>query len=82
MKYFATARSFCATVVASILVLFALPLSAGTRPPTAGSELPAFKLSVPKNPGERQYLGLEDNAHFTVPQIRAKVVIIEIFSMY
>jgi hypothetical protein len=39
-------------------------------------------LSVPQNDDHRQYLGVTGKDSFTIPEIRADVVIIEIFSMY
>jgi thiol-disulfide isomerase/thioredoxin len=45
--------------------------------------LPDFTLAVPDNPGYRGYLGLsKGNNTFKIPEIKATVVIIEIFSMY
>ncbi|MBW1788506.1 MAG: TlpA family protein disulfide reductase [Deltaproteobacteria bacterium] len=44
--------------------------------------LPAFELAAPQSPEDRAYLGLTDTDAFSVSDIRAKVVIIEVFSMY
>jgi thiol-disulfide isomerase/thioredoxin len=63
----------------SILVFSA---SAANKPPEKGEQLPAINLPIPKNPDERNYLGLSGSGLFKIPQIKAKVVIIEIFSMY
>lgn len=41
-----------------------------------------FTLPAPDNDVHRQYLGLLNNARFSLGQIRAEIVIIEIFSMY
>ncbi len=67
-----------------ILLLSALTFSASSanKPPEKGEVLPVINLPVPKNPDERNYLGLSGSGLFKIPQIRAKVVIIEIFSMY
>jgi len=67
-----------------ILLLSALTFSASSanKPPEKGEVLPAINLPVPKNPDERNYLGLSGSGLFKIPQIKAKVVIIEIFSMY
>ncbi|MDY6793413.1 MAG: redoxin domain-containing protein [Thermodesulfobacteriota bacterium] len=51
-------------------------------PLTEGNELPDMELTIPKNQGHQQYLGLTGEGTFKVPQIKAKVVIIEILSMY
>jgi peroxiredoxin len=45
-------------------------------------KLAALKLRVPNDETDRMYLGLRNEAEFTIPQIQAEVVIIEIFSMY
>jgi thiol-disulfide isomerase/thioredoxin len=55
---------------------------AGNGPPKKGETLPVFNLTVPKNPAHRDYLGLSAGDTFTIPKIRASVVIVEIFSMY
>jgi peroxiredoxin len=47
-----------------------------------GQKLPAFSLAVPEDPAHRKYLGLGAGRTFTISQIQARVVIIEIFSMY
>jgi thiol-disulfide isomerase/thioredoxin len=41
-----------------------------------------MRLPIPKGPGEKRYLGLSGSDFFRIPQIKAKVVVIEIFSMY
>jgi thiol-disulfide isomerase/thioredoxin len=67
-------------------LLFALivhaPLRAETEPPREGGKLPAFKLSIPKSVEEKNYLGLSGSGSFSIPQIKTKMVIIEIFNMY
>jgi peroxiredoxin len=55
---------------------------AGNGPPKKGETLPVFNLPVPENPAHRDYLGLSAGGAFTIPKIRASVVIVEIFSMY
>ena len=54
----------------------------GLEPPKEGERLPDFALTVPENPDHREYLGLSGQKTFTVEDIGAEVVIIEIFSMY
>ncbi|MBU0769786.1 MAG: TlpA family protein disulfide reductase, partial [Proteobacteria bacterium] len=39
-------------------------------------------LPVPNNSDYQKYLGLPAEGSFTIPQIKARVVIVEIFSMY
>jgi hypothetical protein len=57
-------------------------VAAENQPPAEGGTLPAITLPVPKDTDHRSYLGLADKKHFTVSDIAAEVVIIEIFSMY
>jgi len=68
-------------VIVAFFSVFALPLSA-KEPPAEGGPLPVIKLPIPKSPEEKNYLGIKGEGSFTIPQIKAKVVIIEIFSMY
>jgi peroxiredoxin len=65
------------------IVFMHQPVMAGSNPPEKGEMLPDFTLAVPDNPGYRGYLGLsKGNNTFKIPEIKATVVIIEIFSMY
>jgi hypothetical protein len=57
-------------------------LGAATNPPPEGGVLPQFDLPVPEDAQARTYLGLPGPGKFTVLQIKARLVIIEIFSMY
>ncbi len=71
--------------VVSTIVLFILILAFPTfasEPPAEGGPLPVIKLPIPKNPEEKSYLGLTGEGSFTIPKVKARVVIIEIFSMY
>ncbi len=62
-------------------ILFSHALAA-SKPPGKGEELPVINLPIPKNPEERNYLGLSGNGLFRIPHIKAKIVIVEMFSMY
>ncbi len=67
------------------LILFVaanLPVAAATAPPTEGGMLPAITLDMPVDPFHRAYLGLQEADSFTIPEIDADIVIVEIFSMY
>ena len=57
-------------------------VSASGTPPPKGGPLPSFKLPIPKDPDEKAYLGLSGDGFFKVTQIKAEVVVIEIFSLY
>lgn len=71
------------SAVIAVLVIMLNPglVSAGSTPQKGGL-LPEINLAVPKNPIHRSYLGLSGKRLFKIPQIKAKAVIIEIFSMY
>ena len=58
------------------------PALAAEQPPAVGSTLPPIKLLVPDDPQAKKYLGLSVGKNFTIPEIKAQVVIIEIFNMY
>ena len=55
---------------------------AEVKPPAEGGVLPAIILRVPDNSELQQYLGVSGKKTFTIPGIKAEVVLIEIFSMY
>ncbi len=55
---------------------------AANKSPEKGEVLPAINLPIPKNPVEKGYLGLSGDGFFKIHQIKANVVIVEIFSMY
>lgn len=72
-------------VLTMIILLFSIvvfPVLAADKPPEKGETLPVINLPIPKNPEERSYLGLSGSGLFKIPQIKAPVVIVEIFSMY
>jgi peroxiredoxin len=51
-------------------------------PPQKNGILPSFSLQTPKDDSLKLYLGLKGDGSFAVPLIKARIVIIEIFSMY
>jgi len=70
------------TITTTLVVALALSTLAANKPPQKGEVLPVMNLPMPKNPVEKGYLGLSGDGSFKIPQIKANVVIIEIFSMY
>jgi hypothetical protein len=64
------------------LVLSIGPVGAESQPPPEGGLLPEFVLATPKSPEQQGYLGISGKDTFKIPEIKAEVVIIEIFSMY
>jgi hypothetical protein len=69
------------TVIISSFLLFS-PAVAADQPPAEGGDLPPIQLVVPEDPQAKSYLGLSEGKQFTIPQIEAQVVVIEIFNMY
>ena len=69
-------------MIAFLFFMLHLPILAANKPPEKGEMLPTINLSIPKSPAERSYLGLSGDGSFKIPQIKAKLVVIEIFSMY
>ncbi len=70
-------------LVAAICLLFSgEPLGAASEPPVVGGKLPEIKLAAPQNAELQQYLGISGNQAFAIPEIKAEIVLIEIFSMY
>ena len=69
-------------LVAFFLLTVNSSIHAAPQPPQKGETLPSMSLPIPKSPAEKNYLGLSGQGSFKIPQIKAKVVIIEIFSMY
>jgi len=69
--------------IISTMLLLMLPTPApAVSPPVVGGTLPAITLPVPGNAAERKYLQVPGIGEFSIPQIKADVVIVEIFSMY
>jgi len=69
-------------LVASFFSIAFFPALAANKPPEKGEVLPVINLPIPKSQDERDYLGLSGSGLFKIPQIKAKAVIVEIFSMY
>jgi hypothetical protein len=69
-----------------VVILFSLTVvgftGAEVKPPAEGGMLPDIILRVPDTPELQQYLGVSGKKNFTIPEIEAEVVLIEIFSMY
>jgi hypothetical protein len=68
--------------IAMFVVMFDSGLVAAKSPPQKGGVLPEIDLAVPKDPSHRSYLGVSSDGTFKIPQVKAEVVIIEIFNMY
>ena len=70
------------TLTTLLFSIFVLPVLAANKPPEKGEVLPVINLLVPKNGEERNYLGLSGDGLFEIPEIKARAVIVELFSMY
>jgi len=57
-------------------------VQAADNPNAVGYQLPDFTLPAPEDAAHQAYLGLASPDPFKISQIKAQVVIIEIFSMY
>lgn len=75
-------RRWAVAAAAALWAAVALAAAAKSGPPAEGGRLPEFTLAAPKEPAAADYLGVEPGAVFTPAQIRAEVLLIEIFSMY
>ncbi|MGD8521893.1 MAG: hypothetical protein PVF56_12170 [Desulfobacterales bacterium] len=64
------------------LVLSTGAVGAESQPPPEGGLLPDIVLATPKSSEHQDYLGISGKDTFKIPEIKAEVVIIEIFSMY
>ena len=69
-------------VITILLLTLVSPVLPANKPPAKGETLPVFNLPIPKSPAEKGYLGFSGDGLFKIPQIKAKVVIVEIYSMY
>ena len=63
-------------------VLVRYPTLAASKPPAQGTILPQFQLVVPDDSEAKGYLGLSGSGEFTVSEINAPVVVIQILSRY
>lgn len=77
-------RKISGLIMAVLTLLMSTAIGAAENsPPKAGSFLPDFELPTLSNPADFQYLGLPSGRKsFKISQIKAKVVIIQIYSMY
>jgi peroxiredoxin len=73
---------FVTVVSVAVLGMLASGLRAATEPPPEGGVLPQLELAVPEDAQARAYLGLSGSGKFAIPQIKARLVIVEIFNFY
>jgi peroxiredoxin len=76
-------KKWISFVMPAVLLMVSISaVFAANPPPSKGGVLPVINLPIPKNAAEKTYLGLSGDSLFKIPQIKSKVVVIEIFSMY
>jgi len=75
-------QTLSAMLVWIILAALPAPARVAETPPREGGVLPEIVLPVPEQADQRDYLGLSPGETFRLTDIRARIVIIEIFSMY
>ena len=73
---------FLAVVAVSFVAFPGLAAAASDSFQIDADALSGLRFSMPENPAAKAYLGLTGTGTFTMPQIRADMVIFEIFSMY
>ena len=57
-------------------------VEAAESPPAVGGEMPQIILDVPESLEHQKYLQVGNKKTFTIAEIKAEIVLIEIFSMY
>jgi len=77
-------KSHSKILLAAALVFLLSISSAGaaSQPPAVSGKLPEITLATPLDTELQLYLGLGGKQTFAIPEIKAGVVLIEIFSMY
>jgi peroxiredoxin len=69
-------------IMLAMFMAFVQAVSAADLTPATGEPFPDITLAMPEKPIHKEYLGLKGNGSFKVSQIKAELLIIEIFSMY
>ena len=75
-------KKFASMVIIMLILASTAAMAAQTQPPQVGSSLPEMKLLKPADAVELKYLGLSGSGSFSADQVKAQVLIIQIFSMY
>ena len=76
---------FYSKILLSVAMCFLLsggPAGAASQPPAVGGKLPEITLIAPQNTELQLYLGVSGKQTFAIPEIKAEIILIEIFSMY
>ena len=77
-------KTICKLLVGICTTMFLIvgAVASEYQPPKEGGTLPAIVLDKPKDTGHQAYLGVTGKDSFKIPEIRAEIVIVEIFNMY
>ena len=62
-----------------LLFLMQANVYASDKPIQKGEPFPEIKLPIPKNPSHQKYLGVSGEGTFRIQDIKAEVVVIQIF---
>ena len=65
--------------------LFIMPgnaLAFGEKPLRINDVIPDIQLPIPDNDSHRKYLGLKDSGNFSLDEIKARYLIIQVYTMY
>jgi len=77
-----TRKVFFFVALALVAVLLTLGMAPAAAPPEKGGTFPDIRLPVPTDEAQKRYLGLEADKPFGIPEIKAQVVIVEVFNTY
>lgn len=76
-------KSYSKILLSAVIFLLSVGTAgASSQAPAVGGKLPEITFTVPQDTELQSYLGLSGKQTFTIPEIKAEVVLIEIFSMY
>jgi peroxiredoxin len=76
-------KKLIALAMISFLIVPAYVAMCAGSPPQPGGQLPDMQIAAPSEQADRNYLGLSGNGSTCrVPEIKGRVVILEILSMY
>jgi peroxiredoxin len=77
-------KKYFAVVMGIVLCLsvFVPSLAFDSAPPAVGDVFPEIKFVVPGESDYRTYLGLSKGDYFSIQDIKTKVVVVEVLSMY
>ena len=75
-------KFFLFMMIFSFLLFLILPVRSANVTPVKGEAFPDIRLTIPDKAGEREYLGITGKGNFKLSQIKADLIILEIFSMY